>query len=99
MNRFGYETLTTFWEDFSIADRFGIKAIKDTYKRAFNEWKSNYKYLTELILVLNWKCWDFYDEGNSEYSLLYSNLYYEANDYARENLKGEEFKYYFQVTD
>ena len=99
MNRFGYETFTTFWEYFSIADKFGIKAIKDTYQRAFNEWKSDYKYLTELILVLNWKCWDFYDEGNNEYSLLYSNLYYEANDYARENLKGEEFKYYFQVTD
>ena len=99
MNRYGYETFTTFWEDFSIADRFGAKAIKDTYKRAFNEWKSNYKYLTELILVLNWKCWDFYYEGNRTYSMLYEELYYEANDYARENLKGDEFRYYFEVTD
>lgn len=99
MNINGYETFTTFWDDFSIADMFGIKAIKDTYTRAFNEWKSDYKYLTELILVLNWKCWYFYDEGNNEYCLLYSNLYHEANDYARENLKGEEFRYYFRVTD
>lgn len=26
-------------EDFSIADVFGVDAIKDTYSRAFEEWK------------------------------------------------------------
>ena len=36
----GYEEKTTFWDDFSIADAFGMVAIKDTYRRAFNEWKS-----------------------------------------------------------
>ena len=53
MRENGYELQTTFWEDFSIADRFGLSAIQDTFKRAFEEWKNNYKYLTELILVLN----------------------------------------------
>ena len=38
---------TTFWTDFSIADRFGIKAVKDTFERAFKEWKSNARYLKE----------------------------------------------------
>ena len=52
---FNYECITTFWEDFSIADAFGIEAIKDTFKRAFEEWKTNYKYLTELVIVLNIK--------------------------------------------
>ncbi len=33
----GYEQKTTFWMDFSIADKFGIAAIKDTYKRAFRD--------------------------------------------------------------
>ena len=42
---------TTFWDDFSIAERFGENAILDTYKRAMKEWKSNYKYLTELVIV------------------------------------------------
>lgn len=32
MNVNGYETKTTFWEDFSIADVFGVSAVKDTYK-------------------------------------------------------------------
>ena len=57
MNVNGYETFTTFWQDFSIADRFGVAAIKDTFTRAFNEWKHDYKYLTELVMVLNWKIW------------------------------------------
>ena len=39
MEEIGYKPITTFWDDFSIADRFGISAIKDTYKRAFEEWK------------------------------------------------------------
>ena len=99
MNINGYETFTTFWSDFSIADRFGVNAIKDTYTRAFNEWKHDYKYLTELVLVLNWKCWDFYDKRNDEYSALYSELYYKAADYASENLRGEEARYYFTITD
>lgn len=49
----GYTVQTTFWEDFSIADRFGKSAVLDTFKRAFAEWKTDYKYLTEMVLVLN----------------------------------------------
>ena len=32
MRENGYELQTTFWEDFSIADRFGLSAIRDTFK-------------------------------------------------------------------
>ena len=71
MNVFGYETFTTFYDDFTIADRFGLSAIQDTYNRAFSEWKSSYKYLTELVLVLNWKIWEHYDKRNEDYARLY----------------------------
>ena len=90
---------TTFWQDFSIADAFGVKAIKDTYKRAFEEWKSDYRYLTDLVMVVNHKCWQHYEKGNNELSQLYSDLYYEADAYACENLKSDELSYYFRVTD
>ena len=49
----GYKPMTTFYEEFSIADNFGASAVKDTYKRAFRNWKDDYKYLTELVMVLN----------------------------------------------
>ena len=98
MNVNGYETFTTFWQDFTIADRFGASAIKDTFKRAFNEWKSDYKYLTELVIVLNWKIWQHY-ETNDKYAKLYNELWGEADLYAMENLKGDEAAYFFRTTD
>lgn len=58
----GYKPITTFYTDFSIAEPFGESAIKDTYERAFKIWKSDYKYLTELVMVLNWKCWEHEDD-------------------------------------
>lgn len=98
MNVNGYETMTTFFEDFTIADRFGIPAIKDTFNCAFNEWKNNYQYLTELVMVLNWKICEHY-ETNKQYAEVYNELWQEADEYACENLHGEEAKYFFKVTD
>lgn len=95
----GYEFKTTFWEDFSIADRFGVNAVKDTYRRAFREWSDDAEYVTELALVLNWKCWKHYEEGRMELSKLYSDLYYECNAWCLEHLNGDDAKYYFEVTD
>lgn len=89
---------TTFWMDFTIADTFGENAIKDTFYRAFEEWKSNYKYLTELVMVLNHKAWQW-SERNNSYTRLYTELYEQASYYACENLKGDELKFYFNVTD
>ena len=94
----GYEMQTTFWQDFSIADKFGTDAIKDTFKRAFEEWKGNYIYLTELVLVLNWKIWDWYKK-DEEVARVYNDLWEQADEYAMENLHGEEADYFFSATD
>ena len=72
---FGYTQITTFYSDFSIADNFGINEVKDTYKRAFESWKSNYKYLTELYgnsfnvnnFKYNNKLWINYTEARVVY--------------------------------
>jgi hypothetical protein len=95
----GYVMTTTFWEDFSIADRFGEAAIKDTFKRAFNEWKGNYIYLTELVIVLNHKIWQYYNLGNETYARLYNDLWEKADAYACNNLKGDELRHFYQITD
>lgn len=94
----GYKPQTTFFEDFSIADKFGVNAIKDTYKRAFEHWKNNHIYLTELVLVLNWKIWE-HCETNERYAVLYDKLWRETAQWAVENLKDEELHYYFETTD
>lgn len=70
MEEIGYDSVTTFWDDFSIADKYGIAGVKDTYKRAFSEWKDDYKFFTELTLVLNHKIWQHYD-SNRELAALF----------------------------
>ena len=94
----GYKPITTFYEDFSIADMFGLDAIKDTYNRAFEEWKSDYKYVTELIMALNWKIWEHY-EKNDAYAELYNKLWLQADEWANENLDGDAYHYYWCTTN
>lgn len=93
-----YELLTTFWDDFSIADRFGVSAVRDTFNRAFAEWKEDYQYLTELILVLNHKIWQHY-EKRPELVALYQSFWEQADRYAVEHPQGDELSYYYRVTD
>ena len=94
----GYEPQTTFWQDFSIADAFGVEAIQDTFNRAFAEWKSDHIYLTELVLVLNWKIWQWYEKDDAK-AQLYNKLWEEADAYACDNLQGEELAYFYRTTD
>lgn len=94
-----YEFKTTFWSDFSIADKFGIEGIKDTFKRAFEEWKNNYIYLTELVLVLNWKLWEHYENGNESIARVYNDLWEQAQSYGYDNLEGEELSYFIKTLD
>lgn len=94
----GYKPITTFYEDFSIADMFGAAAVKDTFKRAFRGWRNNYKYLTELVMALNWKIWEHY-ETNEALAKVYNDLWEQADIWAQENLKGEELSYFYNTTD
>lgn len=105
----GYKPVTTFYDDFSIADQFGLDAIKDTLDRAFSEWKINYKYFTELVMVLNHKCWEHWHrsqselkqfrEDHAEISKFYKDKYYELLDWGYDNLKGDELRYYIDTLD
>ncbi len=104
---------TTFWSDFSIADHFGFSAVKDTFRRAFGEWKDEYHYLTDLVLVLNQKLWYHYEEAQmakangkatraaveEAYTELYDALWRQADEYACEHLEGEAASYYFRLTN
>lgn len=59
-----YEIKTTLGNDFDIADAYGESAIKDTYARVISSWGDNVMYLAELVLILNWKIWQHYENGN-----------------------------------
>lgn len=98
----GYRPITTYYMDFSIADAFGEDAVRDTYERAKRALcaspKPNYKELTELVMVLNWKCWRWY-EHNDRLSELYAKFYYELSGWCCDNFGEKEAEYYFRTTD
>ncbi len=101
----GYEPKTSFYRDFSIADKYGIDAIMDTYQRAFNEWQNDTEFITELTMVLNWKIWEHYDSTEDEDSptnkiaSLYNDLWQECDNWCRDNLKGDDLSYFYNTTD
>ena len=93
-----YKCKTTFWQDFTIADAFGDDAIKDTFNRAFKEWKTNLVYVTELAMVMSWKSCAWY-EKNKTRSFLYADFYHKVDDWCMDNLKGKDLEYYLKTTD
>lgn len=94
----GYKPITTFYTDFSIADKFGAGAIEDTFNRSFRMWQHNYQYVTELAMVLNWKIWRWHNV-NDEYARLYDKLWRQVDEWCIENLKEEDLEYYYKTTD
>lgn len=94
----GYKPQFTFYEDFSIADRFGVSAVKRTYSVVFQNWKDNGKALTELCMALNWKIWEHY-KGRPDLAMVYDALWVEVDNYATSHLKGEDLSYFLHTTD
>lgn len=90
---------STFYADFCVADVYGEKAINDTYKRAFSNWKGNVKYFTELVGALNRHIWLWHEAGVEEYSELYDKLWRTADAYGSKHFKGEDARHYFSVLD
>lgn len=104
MIEFGYEPITTFWSDFTIADRF-IKidptSIIDTFKRGMIYAKTDYKYYTEFVMVLNHKMWQHHELGRNELSRQYQKLWEKADgDFLK--IFGKDKKasdYYYSTLD
>ncbi len=95
----GYKMKTTFWGDFTVAEILeGEKGVEDTYKRAFESWKDDKEYATELSLVLNWKIWQHHIE-NEKLAKVYDKLWAKIDNYIMDNWKGEELQYYIRQTD
>lgn len=102
MIEFGYEPLTTFWQDFTIADKcikIELNPIQDTYKRALDYAKTDYKYFTELSMVLNHKLWQHHEQGHDDIAKLYEKLWFDNEDRFYETFgDNEEATHYYYTT-
>lgn len=93
-----YTPKTTFFNDLSVAECFGVKAIKDTYKRVVKEWGKNIVYMTEFTMCLNHKIWQL-NEVDKPTAIVYDELWRKACEYVTTHFKGEDLSYYYRVTD
>lgn len=75
----GYQFKTTYWQDFSIADKFGISAVKDTYRKIKPLALNDAMDFAELVCVLNWKIWEHYESKNDGLANAYNELWDEAD--------------------
>lgn len=98
MREFGKESNTTFMLDFTLADFFGIDTVKDTFDRAFKEWKNDVVYMAEFVMVLNHKIWDYY-QTNEPLARVYNDLWIKADNYCRDNFKDKDLSYYYNFID
>ena len=100
MRELGKEKITTFFSDLGTAEWYGEKAVNETYRDVVGSWIGDYKYFSEFVLALNWKCWYWYDRDNN-LSRLYSDLFYKAKDkfYSHYKDNQEACDYFFELTD
>ena len=97
----------TFVSDFAIADWYGKDNVKETYERAKNEWLSDYKAFTEIVIALNMLSWAHHAlksqgiDGRDEFIKLYSDMYYQARADFYDKLDNDEqdCDHFFQITD
>lgn len=92
---------STFFHDFTIADAFGETAIKDTYKRAVQEWKHDAEMISELEVALNHKIWQHWKADAIDRSKLYDTLWKELhnNNLDRCEVDPEFSRIHFAITD
>ncbi len=108
MSELGHETHTMLWNDFTIADYHGTKAITDTYNKVLKASRNydaekkkfhyNEKLITEMYMVLNWKVNTFYQK----YDML-AQYYYELQEklyeFVTKHFTKEQLSYFYETTD
>lgn len=93
-----YKPKTTFFNDLSVAECFGVNAVKDTYKRVIKSWGENIIYMTEFTMCLNHKIWQLY-EIDRPMAEVYDELWRKSCEFVETHFSGKDLSYYYEVTD
>ena len=93
-----YKPKTTFFLDLSIAECYGEKAVRETYRDVIGEWGTNIEYITEFVMCLNHKIWQLY-ELDEPMARLFDELWRKGVEFVEGHFEGEDLSYYYRVTD
>lgn len=88
-----------YYADFKVAIPFGIKAVENTFANARYK-TSDYKMVTELAVVMNNLCWEYYYKADGEkLSRYFADRYYEICDWAGKNFTPEQAQFFWAILD
>lgn len=93
-----YEPKTSFFSDLSIAECFGVDAIRQTYNKVIRDWGNDIVYITEFTMCLNHKIWQLH-EVDEPTAQVYDELWRKACEFVTSHFEGEDLSYYYRVTD
>lgn len=79
--------------------QLAIPKIKAKYSKFFEKGKEDYKYLTELVMVLNHIGWLFWENKQEKKANVFFDLFEEARQYGYNNLKDKELSYFYWSLD
>ena len=101
--RTGYHAIEpklNYGEKLTEMESFGEQAIRNKCMSLMLDAKKDYKRMTELVMNVNWLSW-YHAEVTKDRNLsnVYANLYYDCDDIAFSQLKGEELNYYINTMD
>jgi hypothetical protein len=99
LNEVGKERKTTFFADLSIAECYGVKGIKDTYRQVMRSWGKDLNYMCEWVVCLNQKIWQHHDTNNDNLAKVYDELWRKADEHCRKTFKGENLTEYLNYID
>lgn len=90
----GYTTINYFASDFAIAEYESVDCILETTTRQANNFKSNVKQFTELVMTLLWEACKCHSRGWNALSSFYYRLFTETKSYGEMQFTGADWKYY-----
>ena len=93
----GYVQRTTFWDDFTSADKKGVGEIEDIFRQAFESRRNDVVFLTELTLVTNWKRLQMERNRRSLESSAYCLCWEKVFDYCEKHFKNGALLYFIET--
>lgn len=88
------------YDTFSLAEKnYWSIWIKAMFSEFFNSYKTDIKKLTELVIALNHKTRDKFEEEKEDLQEVYNELRERADSYCMDNFKWEELDYFILKTD
>lgn len=91
------------WKELDALDEIGVDYLEEQTENLFRQYRDDIEKLTEWVMVINHKCWDYHEKHEPLASDIYSKLYYkyyeEAINYLDKENRKDDLSYFIRTLD